>query len=529
MAQSAKVNIDIGSKADTRGFKVAETALQKLNKSVKSLAGGLGIAYGTRAIVNFGKASVKAFVADQKAAKSLAVTLQNTGNSFATIATEGFIARMQQTYKVLDDELRPAFQKLLTATGSVTESQKGLELALNISAGTGKDLESVSAALAKAYGGNTTALSRLGAGLSKATLASGDLNLIFGELNAKFKGQALAATKTYAGQIAALGVAAQNSKEIIGKGLVDAITALGKNNEIDALTTGMEDFATGIAEAIREIGLLSSAISSVPVLGQLIGLLFKASPLGLLLKLGQDTNKANMGKGVDYSGTSQYFTAESAARAKSTSIIKANNAAEQAKLKLAQADLDAKKKASDLDELKKKFDINRINLETALLNSKDDAEKARIQSLLTIMDDDANSAAKRLADLDAANEAKVKAETAAADNLKYLATEANRAALGLASIGNPTGSYGYTAANPSFTFTPPDVPASISNAADMGNPGGIYDYTAANPSFTYSQPLVQNITIEAPNGSEEYLTDAVKRAMQKLNRYGDSTTFAGAL
>jgi hypothetical protein len=69
----------------------------------------------------------------------------------------------------------------------------------------------------------------------------------------------------------------------------------------------------------------------------------------------------------------------------------------------------------------------------------------------------------------------------------------------------------------------------MGNGGDIGNPNGIYDYTAANPSFTYSPPIVQNITIEAPNGSEEYLTDAVKRAMQKLNRYGDSTTFAGAL
>jgi hypothetical protein len=74
----------------------------------------------------------------------------------------------------------------------------------------------------------------------------------------------------------------------------------------------------------------------------------------------------------------------------------------------------------------------------------------------------------------------------------------------------------------------PSLPSDMSNAGDINAPVD-YGYTAANPSFTYSQPLVQNITIEAPNGSEEYLTDAVKRAMQKLNRYGDSTTFAGAL
>jgi type II restriction enzyme len=76
------------------------------------------VAFATRKIIAFGKASVQAFAADEKAAKSLSVALQNTGNGFAGIATEGFIARMQDTYNVLDDELRPAFQTLLNATGA---------------------------------------------------------------------------------------------------------------------------------------------------------------------------------------------------------------------------------------------------------------------------------------------------------------------------------------------------------------------------------------------------------------------------
>jgi hypothetical protein len=509
-------------------LKKGQKQIGGFEKGLKNLAGSLAAAFSVQKILAFGKASVQAFAADQKAAKSLEIALKNTGNGFATIATEGFISRMQQTYKVLDDDLRPAFQTLLTATGDLSTSQKALELALNISAGTGKDLGAVTMALSKGYSGQTTALSRLGAGLDKALLKSGDMNKIMAALNDKFSGQALAATKTYAGQMAALGVASQNVQEIIGKSLIEALSNLGEDKSIETLTIGMEDFASGIAYVIKQVGALTGALKGTG-LDKVFGFLLGSTPIGMLLDIGKKTNAANMGKNVAYTGTSQYFTAEQAERAKSTAIIKKNNAAETAKGKLTQAELDAKKKTAELDELKKKFDINRINLETALLNSKDDAEKARIQSLLTIMDEDSGAAAKRLAELDAANAAKVKAETAAADNLKYLATEANRAALGLASIGNPTGSYGYTAANPSFTFTPPDVPASISNAADMGNPNGIYDYSSANPSFTYSPPIVQNITIEAPNGSEEYLTDAVKRAMQKLNRYGDSTTFAGAL
>lgn len=516
-------------------LKKGQKQIGGFEKGLKNLAGSLAAAFSVQKILAFGKASVQAFAADQKAAKSLEIALKNTGNGFATIATEGFISRMQQTYKVLDDDLRPAFQTLLTATGDLSTSQKALELALNISAGTGKDLGAVTMALSKGYSGQTTALSRLGAGLDKALLKSGDMNKIMAALNDKFSGQALAATKTYAGQMAALGVASQNVQEIIGKSLIEALSNLGEDKSIDSLTTGMEDFATGIAYVISQVGALTGALKGTgldKVFGFLLASNPVSGPLGALLKIGKQQTAANMGKNVAYTGTSQYFTAEQAERSKSTKIIKDNNAAEKEKGKLTKAELDAKKKTAELDELKKKFDINRINLETALLNSKDDAEKARIQSLLTIMDEDSGAAAKRLAELDAANAAKVKAETAAADNLKYLATEANRAALGLASIGNPTGSYGYTAANPSFVFgagNMPDLPSDMSNAADMGNPGGIYDYSASNPSFTYAPPQTNYITIEAPNGSEEYLTDAVKRAMQKLNRYGDSTTFAGAL
>jgi len=501
--------------------------LYAFEKAAHSLGKTFLQVFAAQKIYQFGKASVKAFAADEKAAKSLEVALKNTGNSFATIATEGFISRMQQTYKVLDDELRPAFQTLLTATSSLTASQQGLELALNVSKGTGKDVQTVALALAKAYSGQTTALSKLGAGISSATIKSGDMKKILAELTAKFQGQALAATKTYQGQMDALAVSAQNVKEIIGKGLLDSLSALGGNNGIATATAEMEKFAQSTSDALLGLSTLFKNFKESDV-GFALSVAFGAfMNSGILASIG----KKERAKNQPISATSQYFTVETAERAKLIETIKKGNAAEKAKAKLTMAELDAKKKSSELDELKKKFDVNRINLETALLNSKDDAEKARIRSLLTIMDDDANSAAKRLAELDAANAAKMKAETAAADNLKYLAQEANRAALGLASIGNPKGSYGYTAANPSFVFgagNMPSLPSDMSNAGDVNAPID-YGYTAASPSFTYSPPQTNYITIEAPNGSEEYLTDAVKRAMQKLNRYGDSTTFAGAL
>jgi multidrug efflux pump subunit AcrA (membrane-fusion protein) len=205
---------------------------------------------------------------------------------------------------------------------------------------------------------------------------------------------------------------------------------------------------------------------------------------------------------------------------------------EKEKQKLSAAELAAKKKQAELDALKKKFDVDRINLETALANSTDEAEKARIRSLLTIMDEDENAAAKRMAQLDEANAAKMKAELAAADTLKYLAQEADRAARGLASIGNPAGNYNYTAAAPSFVYgagSVPDLPAGLSNMPAEGNPQGIYDYSPSSPSFTYSPPTVNNFSISTPLGTEDALTETMQRVIQKLNRMGDNLSFAGAL
>ena len=500
-----------------------EKQLTQFQKTTNNLAKSFVTLFAAQKIYAFGKASVKAFAADEKAAKSLAIALKNTGNGFATIATEGFIARLQDTYNVLDDELRPAFQTLLTATNSITESQKALELALSISAGTGKDLGSVSSALAKGFLGQTTALSRLGAGLSKATLASGDMDAILTELTSKFQGQALEATKTYAGQMAALSRAAANAQEIIGKGLLDSLNAIGggsTQNGLENTLNLIENIATAVSKFTVNFGT---------GIGQAAALL--RGDLATFKSLGEEASKIPAQKAA-FSPTSMYFTSQTAIRAKETAEIKKATLLRKENNKLTAAELAAKKKQAELDQLKKKFDVDRINLDTALANSTDEAEKARIRSLLTIMDEDANAAARRMAELDEANAAKMKAELAAADTLKYLAQEADRAARGLASIGNPAGNYSYTPSAPSFVYgggSVPDLPAGLSNMPEAGNPQGIYDYSPSSPSFTYSPPSVNNFTINTPLGSEEALTEAMQRALQKLNRYGDSTTFAGAL
>jgi hypothetical protein len=252
-------NVAINIAAEFTGkkaFKQAETSTDKLNKSVKKLAGGLLLAFGTKQIVAFGKASVKAFAEDDKAARALGQTLKNLGLAYGSNAStvNGFISRLELQTGVLDDELRPAMDRLLRATGDVTKSQELLGLALDISAGTGKSLTQVSQSLQKAYLGQTQALGRLGVGLSRAELTSSSFEEIQARLSTLFAGQATAAADTYAGSLAKLTVAGNNAKETIGKGLVDAFVTASNSSSIDDLIGKIDRAAEAMAGFLRETG-----------------------------------------------------------------------------------------------------------------------------------------------------------------------------------------------------------------------------------------------------------------------------------
>ena len=143
---AADVRIDIAAQfVGKKAFKDAETATDRLSKNVKGLAKGLLAVYSAQKIMSYAKASVKAFAEDEKAAASLGQTLKNLGLAYgANVATvNGFINRLEMQTGVLDDELRPAMDRLLRATGDVTKSQELLGLALDISAGTGPKLRGV--------------------------------------------------------------------------------------------------------------------------------------------------------------------------------------------------------------------------------------------------------------------------------------------------------------------------------------------------------------------------------------------------
>ena len=235
-----------------RAFKQADTATAKLTKSVKTLAGAFGLAFGVRGA----GLAVRAFAEDDKAARALGQTLNNLGLAYGSNAgtINGYISRLEQQTGVLDDELRPAMDRFLRATLSVTKSQELLNLALDISAGTGKSLTQVSQSLQKAYLGQNQALGRLGVGLSKAELTSSSFEEIQQRLNVLFAGQSVVAANTYAGEIAKLQVAVNNAKETIGKGFVDALKNASGSSTIDPIINGIGKIADAFASLTRETG-----------------------------------------------------------------------------------------------------------------------------------------------------------------------------------------------------------------------------------------------------------------------------------
>ena len=204
-----------------------------------AVAAAAAAAYAGKLLVD----GVKAAIEDEKAQAKLAKTLENTtGATKEQIkAVEDQILQMSLATGVADDKLRPSFEKLVRATNDVEKAQKLQTLALDIAAGSGKDLDAVSQSLARAYDGNTSALSRLGIGLSSAELKSMSFDDVTAQLAETFGGQASIQADTFSGKVARLQVAFDEAKESVGARLLPILTNL------------LDKFNNNLAPAVESI------------------------------------------------------------------------------------------------------------------------------------------------------------------------------------------------------------------------------------------------------------------------------------
>jgi hypothetical protein len=234
---SVKIGAEYVGKA---AFAKAEKSVKRLGKQVAALALGGGV-------LNFGRNSIQAFYDSEKSAKALYGTLNNLNLAYRKDDVNKYIDKLSLATGIVDETLNPAFQQFLLTTRDVAKSQKLLGTALDISAGTGYDLGSVTKALSAAYGGNKTALGKMQLGLTKAQIEANDFQTVLKALNSIFAGQAASAASGYTGQIDKLNIAIDQLKENVGKGLVEGLS--DGNGNIDQTAQNIARLGTALGTA----------------------------------------------------------------------------------------------------------------------------------------------------------------------------------------------------------------------------------------------------------------------------------------
>ena len=311
MSRTLTVYLAADLKRFSPALRNAENDLGRFGRGVDGLSNNLTRMLGPALIgaaaaagvaaVAFGVEGVKAFVEDEAAAAKLAQTLDNLGLAHDTTQVEGMIDALQRETGVADEALRPAFDRLVRSIGNTQGATDALKLAMDVSAGTGKSLDSVVQALGKAYDGNTTGLSRLGAGLDKATLATGDMRLITQQLSSTFTGQAETAANTYQGQLNRLSVGFSELQESFGAGFLSSLgdTTQGTNDLMDAMSDlepAMRDLGATASKAA--VGLAKFAAESANVVDGAVAMADEPSWDGLITHLRNTFEATDQFKGA---------------------------------------------------------------------------------------------------------------------------------------------------------------------------------------------------------------------------------------
>ncbi len=396
MATDLVVNIAsqfLGKKA----FLDADKATKKLTGSVKSLGRVLGVSLSAAAFVSFGKSAVNSFTGAQKEAATLANTVKNLGLAFDQQNIDQYINKIGKLYGVTGGQATPAFQSLLTVTGSTAKSIEIFNTALDVAAANSVDVTEVAQDLSQAYIGNTKALKKYDIGLTTAELAAMSFNELQTKLNNNFAGAATAAAATYTGQLAILSETANKAKEIIGESLVNAITSVGGNDGIANLGTDIENAAKSLANFIDSVVYLKEQIATIPgagivkgafgLVGNVLGRFSPQRAAELLKEIkgpqpfSQPMTLANQATGVSDAAARKKAELEAIKRNKELAkLAKAQAAAALAttKAKKEQAKLDKAIAAGQLALGKGAdvFDMDKIQINAALIGQAEALGKA---------------------------------------------------------------------------------------------------------------------------------------------------------
>lgn len=382
-------------------------ALAKGSKQISSFAkraaGAFGLAFGTAAVVKFGKDSVKAFAENEKSAIRLSRVVQNLGLAFEVPQIERNLEDISSKYGYQGEVLREAFQKLIGVTASASKSTELLNLSLSIAAGSTEDLLTVNQDLANAYIGNNKGLAKYNLGLTKAELLTLKFEDAVSLLTTKFKGSAEAELNTYSGRMRVLGEAADNAQEIIGTGLVDAIMILSGDSTVDELAKSMAELATNTSEALTNLGKFGRGVVDIfgPIATGLEKFIIATQPFVDLIVEGNPAgfmDKPKPRAGRFFKGGQDSI--EEAKLAKQRAAATAKELANQKRIEDARrkAALAEKNKIS-LSKAAAVFDSTRISLAAALSSTYDKETKLRLEALMLIEQDKGDEALKKISEL----------------------------------------------------------------------------------------------------------------------------------
>jgi hypothetical protein len=390
--------INIASKFDAKGFKQAETASQKLGRTVKNLAGTLGLAFGTSAVVAYGKASVRVALEAQAEQERLNNILRvTTGATLAQIdvlndqaialerigvVTAGNIKTTQSQLATFDLQIS-TIKALTPAILDYVTAEKG-------ATATAADFKAMTNGLAQALNGNFTSLTRTGFVLDDVTrkmIKEGTeterVTALVKVLNSTYKDFNANLRATDSGQMQVLANTAQEVQTIIGTGIIDALKLLSNDKTIENLSTDMRDFATAVSDTLMGISLFVNELKNIPLIGKALGNIFDNIGSGIIFtQMGREQRERLAYNPNEHRARQQAvkLDRESAKLAKtSNQLKKIDNDSTERKIVLTGDQL-------ALAELEKKFDVERIGLYAALNQTTDSETKMRLLSLIAIQD-----------------------------------------------------------------------------------------------------------------------------------------------
>ena len=364
----SNIVIDIAAEfTGKKAFSDTDKAVMKISKGAKKLGAALGLAFSTRAILAYSKASIKAAAADQKSQYILTTNLKNLGLAYSNVDSEAFIKSMETQTHIADDLLRPAYSQLAQVTGSIALTQKVMAIAFDTANGAGLDYSATIDILSQAYVGNRKGLKQLQTGLTTAQLAALSFDELLVVLTQHFGGVGKAAIKGYAGQMDALTISLGNVQEILGGALLDSFAQLAGEGDITKATSNIEKFAEAWAGVIRVLtGVYDiNAILSQVEFGGFLGVVPKNKPASSIPMQSPGDRAA-----IDKANAKQLAVEKELAK-----LAKARAAAALAAAKAKKDQLALDKAALALAKGEDVFDMDKIQINAALLAKQSEINK----------------------------------------------------------------------------------------------------------------------------------------------------------